>query len=99
MDANLKSLRTANPKKLGLIDLSPHYVSRRFAQLIASMIKLRAVSALQPASKDAHEQQGGVAPEAQGRCAALLPTAVLSLFCFLLFSIFCSSLCSSALHF
>jgi vacuolar protein sorting-associated protein 52 len=27
-DANLKSLRTVNPKKLGPVDVSPHYVSR-----------------------------------------------------------------------
>jgi len=28
-DANLKSVRTANPKKLGNVELHPHYVSRR----------------------------------------------------------------------
>lgn len=30
-DANLKSVRTANAKKLGTVDLHPHYVSRRCA--------------------------------------------------------------------
>jgi len=27
-DANLKSIRSANAKKLGAVDVSPHYVSR-----------------------------------------------------------------------
>ncbi len=27
-DANLKSIKAANPKKLGPVDLSPHYISR-----------------------------------------------------------------------
>lgn len=28
LEANLRSIRTANPRKLGAIDLSPHYVSK-----------------------------------------------------------------------
>ena len=27
-DSNLKSIKTANAKKLGVVDVSPHYVSR-----------------------------------------------------------------------
>mmetsp|Transcript_20438 Transcript_20438/g.34213 ORF Transcript_20438/g.34213 Transcript_20438/m.34213 type:complete len:714 (-) Transcript_20438:96-2237(-) len=52
-DLNLKSVRTANPKKLGPVDVSPHYVSRRYAQLICSVI------ILQQGSGDAHGLGGG----------------------------------------
>lgn len=39
-DANIKSLRFSQPKKLGAVDLSPHYISRRYAELIASVLTL-----------------------------------------------------------
>jgi hypothetical protein len=41
-ELNLKSLKNANPKKLGLIDLSPHYISRRYAELVSSVFFLQA---------------------------------------------------------
>lgn len=40
-DLNLKSVKTANPKKLGPIDLSPHYVSKRYAELVSSVFFLQ----------------------------------------------------------
>lgn len=41
LDAHLRSIRTAAPKKLGAVDLSPHYVVRRFAELVSSIILLQ----------------------------------------------------------
>jgi len=52
-DANMKSIKTAfvssssgttNNKKHAPVDLSPHYVSRRYAQLVASIVTLQAAS-------------------------------------------------------
>lgn len=40
-DLNMKSVRTANVKKLGPVELSPHYVSRRYAELVASLLTLQ----------------------------------------------------------
>ena len=40
-DLNLKSVRNANPRKLGPIDLSPHYVSKRYAELVSSVFFLQ----------------------------------------------------------
>mmetsp|Transcript_8188 Transcript_8188/g.15453 ORF Transcript_8188/g.15453 Transcript_8188/m.15453 type:complete len:728 (+) Transcript_8188:155-2338(+) len=40
-DANVKSLKSANPKKLGTIDLTPHYVSRRYAEFVSSILTLQ----------------------------------------------------------
>ena len=40
-DANVKSLKEANPKKLGTIDLTPHYVSRRYAEYVSSILTLQ----------------------------------------------------------
>ena len=40
-DANVKSLKNANPKKLGTIDLTPHYVSRRYAEFVSSILTLQ----------------------------------------------------------
>jgi hypothetical protein len=40
-DANVKSLKGANPKKLGTIDLTPHYVSRRYAEYVSSILTLQ----------------------------------------------------------
>eukprot|EP01038_Epipyxis_sp_PR26KG_P011064 gene11064-14850_t len=40
-DGNLKSIKTTNPRKLGPVDLTPHYVSRRYAQLICSVLTLQ----------------------------------------------------------
>jgi hypothetical protein len=37
-DANLKSVRTANAKKLGTVDLHPHYVSRRCASMLLCLL-------------------------------------------------------------
>mmetsp|Transcript_10512 Transcript_10512/g.23326 ORF Transcript_10512/g.23326 Transcript_10512/m.23326 type:complete len:663 (-) Transcript_10512:102-2090(-) len=39
-DANLKSIKGANARKLGPVDVTPHYVSRRYAQLMCSVITL-----------------------------------------------------------
>jgi len=41
LDANFKSIKTANPKKLGTIDLTTHYVSRRYAEIVASILSLQ----------------------------------------------------------
>jgi len=43
-DANLKSVRTANAKKLGGVDLHPHYVSRRYAEFTATCLALHAAA-------------------------------------------------------
>ena len=40
-DMNLKSVKNANPKKLGPVDLSPHYVSKRYAELVSSVFFLQ----------------------------------------------------------
>ena len=40
-DLNLKSVKNANPRKLGPIDLSPHYVSKRYAELVSSVFFLQ----------------------------------------------------------
>eukprot|EP01041_Mallomonas_annulata_P001396 gene1396-2688_t len=39
-DMNIKSLKTAVPRKLGLVDTSPHYVARRYAELVSSILTL-----------------------------------------------------------
>lgn len=44
LDANLKSVKTANEKKLGQIDLTPHYVARRYAELVSSILALQSGS-------------------------------------------------------
>ena len=41
-ELNLKSVKSANQKKLGPIDLSPHYISRRYAELVSSVFFLQA---------------------------------------------------------
>jgi hypothetical protein len=46
VDSNIKSIKTANFKKLGPVDLSPHYVSRRFAELVASISSLQGRSSV-----------------------------------------------------
>ena len=40
-DMNLKSVKNANPKKLGPVDLSPHYISKRYAELVSSVFFLQ----------------------------------------------------------
>ncbi len=40
-DENLKSIRNANHKRLGTLDLTPHYVSRRYGELVASVLALQ----------------------------------------------------------
>lgn len=40
MDLNLKGLKNAVPKKLGSVDLTPHYISRRYAELVSSILTL-----------------------------------------------------------
>jgi vacuolar protein sorting-associated protein 52 len=45
-DANLKSVRGANAKKLGNVDLHPHYVSRRYAEFTATCLALHAAPGL-----------------------------------------------------
>lgn len=39
-DANLNSVRNADPSKLGRIDLAPHYVTQRYAEFCASILWL-----------------------------------------------------------
>ena len=39
-DANLNSVRNADPSKLGRIDLGPHYVTRRYAEFCSSILRL-----------------------------------------------------------
>ncbi|CAM9962480.1 unnamed protein product [Ascophyllum nodosum] len=39
-DTNLKSVKTANPKRLGVIERHPHYVTRRYAHFAASLLAL-----------------------------------------------------------
>merc|ERR1711991_875117 len=46
LDANIKSLRSANVKRLGSFDMTPHYVTRRFAELVASLMKLHSSGGL-----------------------------------------------------
>lgn len=41
LDANIKSLKNANPKRLGAVDLTPHFVSRRYAEFVASLLSLQ----------------------------------------------------------
>lgn len=42
-DSNLKSIKTANAKKLGVVDVSPHYVSRYWNSscFVFSILKLK----------------------------------------------------------
>ena len=44
-ELNLKSVKNAQPKKLGPIDLAPHYISRRYAELVSSVFFLQAAGA------------------------------------------------------
>ena len=46
-DANLKSVRLANAKKLGGVDLHPHYVSRRYAEFTATCLALHAAPGME----------------------------------------------------
>lgn len=46
-DANLKSVRTASAKKLGHVDLHPHFVSRRYAEFTATCLALHAAPGLE----------------------------------------------------
>lgn len=39
--SNVTSVKTSNPKKLGTVDLTPHYVSKRYAELVASILYLQ----------------------------------------------------------
>ena len=41
LDANMRSVRSANPKKLGPVDLTPHYVSRRYTELVSAIFWLQ----------------------------------------------------------
>lgn len=41
VDANLKSIKNAVPRKLGPVDTSPHYVSRRYAEFVSSILTLQ----------------------------------------------------------
>lgn len=40
INANIDSVKKANPDKLGVLGVSPHYVTRRFAELAAALITL-----------------------------------------------------------
>eukprot|EP00611_Tribonema_gayanum_P019451 TRINITY_DN336_c0_g1_i1.p1 TRINITY_DN336_c0_g1~~TRINITY_DN336_c0_g1_i1.p1 ORF type:complete len:749 (+),score=271.71 TRINITY_DN336_c0_g1_i1:64-2247(+) len=39
-DANLRSVSGATPRKLGTVELTPHYVTRRYAEFAASLLAL-----------------------------------------------------------
>jgi Vps52 / Sac2 family len=39
-DANVRSVRDAHPRRLGSVDLTPHYVTRRYAEFAASLLAL-----------------------------------------------------------
>ena len=39
--ANIRSVRGANPRKLGTVDLSKHYVSKRYAEFAVSVLSLQ----------------------------------------------------------
>lgn len=43
-DLNLKSIKTVNHRKLGLVDMTPHYVSRRYAEFVSSILVLHSGS-------------------------------------------------------
>ncbi|KDO26347.1 hypothetical protein SPRG_08421 [Saprolegnia parasitica CBS 223.65] len=40
IDLNVQSVLQAKPKKLGSVELHPHYVTRRYAELVASILTL-----------------------------------------------------------
>jgi hypothetical protein len=40
-DANLKSVSSANPKRMGAVELHPHYMVRRYAEFAASLLALQ----------------------------------------------------------
>ena len=42
--ANLKSIKNANAKRLGGVDLTPHYVSKRYAELVSTILYLQSGS-------------------------------------------------------
>jgi len=39
-DSNLRSVKQANPRKLGVVELHPHYITRRYAEFAASILAL-----------------------------------------------------------
>jgi len=41
LDANVRSLRSASVKKMGPVDLTPHYVCKRYAELVSSIFILQ----------------------------------------------------------
>ena len=40
-DNNVKSIKNSNLKKLGPIELTPHFVSRRYAEFVSSILSLQ----------------------------------------------------------
>ncbi|RHY51290.1 hypothetical protein DYB34_003639 [Aphanomyces astaci] len=40
LELNVQSVKTAKPKKLGNVELHPHYVTRRYAEFVASVLAL-----------------------------------------------------------
>ncbi|RHY28847.1 hypothetical protein DYB32_008264, partial [Aphanomyces invadans] len=40
LDLNVQSVKQAKPKKLGAVELHPHYVTRRYAEFVASVLGL-----------------------------------------------------------
>lgn len=40
LDLNLKSIKTVNHRKLGVVDMTPHYISRRYAEFVSSILVL-----------------------------------------------------------
>ncbi|KAF0695048.1 Aste57867_14106 [Aphanomyces stellatus] len=40
LDLNVQSVKQAKPKKLGNVELHPHYVTRRYAEFVASLLGL-----------------------------------------------------------
>ena len=39
-DLNMKSVKTVNFRKLGVVDMTPHYISRRYAEFVSSILVL-----------------------------------------------------------
>ena len=44
LDANLKAMRGTSLARMGIVDLTPHYITRRYAELFASMLLLQQAS-------------------------------------------------------
>ena len=67
MDAHLRSIKSANSKKLGGVELHAHYVSRRYAEFTCSILMVlhradKSESSTQTKSKGIEEGEGHTSP-------------------------------------